>query len=361
MAVELKTPPPVDPVTVASSSSATVSTAPACASPSPPLAVGYPKTIIPQYSSIAREKRNWLIHMLYTRQDYAECLKHIETQLLDCKGQSEYALFVKALIKRQEGQINESLQLFQAAACLNPHNVINLKQVGRSLYLLGKHQQALEVYDDAQQLARDDWEIAHNKGLCFLYLKNYPKAIEAFKSANTMQRHDCTYLQLGKVSTLQEDYKSAIDVYLEALDFSPENPEILTTIGLLYLRLGENFRAVRYPCCSSFLFSSCCCCIVMRRLRFSSFLIFFSFFLFVSIRFRTSLFFVYSLMISPFRFISSFSQQTLFLFLFSFLSLVLLFFCFSALFPAWIAFLCFSSSFFFSFLAELIFFHIRSV
>lgn len=51
------------------------------------------------------------------------------------------------------------------------------------------------------------------------------------------------YSQLGQIFTQQEDYKSAIDVYLEALEFSPENPEILTTIGLLYLRLGENFRA----------------------------------------------------------------------------------------------------------------------
>ena len=32
-------------------------------------------------------------------------------------------------------------------------------------------------------------------------------------------------------------------VYLEALEFSPENPELLTTVGLLYLRLGENYKA----------------------------------------------------------------------------------------------------------------------
>jgi Bardet-Biedl syndrome 4 protein len=34
-----------------------------------------------------------------------------------------------------------------------------------------------------------------------------------------------------------------VEVYLEALEFSPENPEILTTVGLLYLRLGENYKA----------------------------------------------------------------------------------------------------------------------
>jgi Bardet-Biedl syndrome 4 protein len=28
--------------------------------------------------------------------------------------------------------------------------------------------------------------------------------------------------------------------------FSPENPELLTTIGLLYLRIGDNFKAFDY-------------------------------------------------------------------------------------------------------------------
>ena len=48
----------------------------------------------------------------------------------------------------------------------------------------------------------------------------------------------------------QENYQEAIEVYQEALEFSPENAEILTTIGLLYLRLGENYRCV-VPDCNS--------------------------------------------------------------------------------------------------------------
>jgi hypothetical protein len=80
--------------------------------------------------------------------------------LLENRAQCEYPIYVKglntcndikfdstdwqiapswlknpALIKRQQGQISESLQLFQAATYLNPHNVANLKQVGRSLYV----------------------------------------------------------------------------------------------------------------------------------------------------------------------------------------------------------------------------------
>ena len=119
----------------------------------------------------------------------------------------------------------------------------NLKQVGRSLYLLGKHKAALDVYEEAQRIGIDDWEIWHNKGLCNMYLKQYEGAADCFKRANAIQRHDATYMQLGKVYTLQEEYRTAIEVYLEALEHSPENPELLTTVGLLYLRLGENYKA----------------------------------------------------------------------------------------------------------------------
>jgi len=194
-------------------------------------------------SSTQRVKRNFLIHQLYIRQEFPECLKVIEAQLQECKGLAEYPLYVKALIRRQQGAIAESLQLFQAATVLNPHNVANLKQVGRSLYLLGKHKQAIDVYEEAQRIGIDDWEVWHNKGLCHLYLKAYQEACDDFKAANAIQRHDSTYMQLGKVYTLQENYEAAIEVYLEALEFSPENPEILTTVGLLYLRLGQNYRA----------------------------------------------------------------------------------------------------------------------
>jgi Bardet-Biedl syndrome 4 protein len=145
---------------------------------------------------------------------------------------------------QHNGRIQESLQLFQAATCLNPENKDNLKQVGRSLYLLGKHKAAIEVFEETKKLAGpEDWQIYHNIGLCHMYLKDFENAIDAFEKANSVHRHDTTFLQLGKVHTLREDFKAAIAVYLEALEFSPENPELLTTIGLLYLRMGENFRA----------------------------------------------------------------------------------------------------------------------
>jgi len=194
-----------------------------------------------------RDKLNWLIHLLYSRGEHDECLRLIEAQLRSCNGMSEYPLFIKGLILREKGNLQESLELFQAATLLNPSNPDNLKQIGRTLFLSGKHSAAADVLDEASQNGCfEDWQVYHNKGMCFMYLQEYDKALESFENANSIQRHDCTFLEMGKVYGSKGRYEDALNVYLEALEFSPENTELLTTIGLTYLRLDENMKAFDY-------------------------------------------------------------------------------------------------------------------
>uniref|UniRef100_A0A7S0ST62 UDP-N-acetylglucosamine--peptide N-acetylglucosaminyltransferase SPINDLY n=1 Tax=Chromulina nebulosa TaxID=96789 RepID=A0A7S0ST62_9STRA len=185
--------------------------------------------------------------MCYVRKEFNECLRVIEEQLKLCNGQSEYPLYIKALILRQQGRIEESLTTFQAALCLNPSNINNLKQVGRSLYLLGKHKTALDVFEEAEQLNSEDREIWHYKGMCYmLYNKQYERAIECFETANSIQRHESSFIHLGRIYRILNKEDEALLVYQEALETCPENPELLTTIGLLYLKIGNNTKAFEY-------------------------------------------------------------------------------------------------------------------
>ena len=48
-------------------------------------------------------------------------------------GMCEYPTYVQALILRQEGRIQESLECFQMCSLINSNNPDNLKQVARSL------------------------------------------------------------------------------------------------------------------------------------------------------------------------------------------------------------------------------------
>ena len=84
----------------------------------------------PSFSSAVinlKEKFNWLIHILFLKQEYDECNKIIEDMLHESKGRSEYALYAKALILRVKGNIHESLELFKKCHLLNPTYIDYLK------------------------------------------------------------------------------------------------------------------------------------------------------------------------------------------------------------------------------------------
>uniref|UniRef100_A0A8C8JP49 Bardet-Biedl syndrome 4 n=1 Tax=Oncorhynchus tshawytscha TaxID=74940 RepID=A0A8C8JP49_ONCTS len=192
------------------------------------------------------ERRNWLIHLHYIRKDYETCKSIIKEQLQETGGMCEYAVYVQALILRLEGKIQQSLDLFQSCAILNPGSSDNLKQVARSLFLLGKHKAAIEVYNEASQLNEKDWEISHNLGVCYIYTKDFNHAEEQLNIALELSKHDLTYMMLGKIHLLEGDTDKAIDVYRSAVEFSPENTDLLTTLGLLYMQQGKYQKAFEH-------------------------------------------------------------------------------------------------------------------
>ncbi|GFO42972.1 Bardet-Biedl syndrome 4 protein-like, partial [Plakobranchus ocellatus] len=189
------------------------------------------------------ERRNWLIHLHYVRKEFEMCKVLIREQLSEAGGMCEYAVYVQGLIMRQEGKIQESLDLFQTCALLNSQNPENLKQVARSLFLLARHKAAIDVYQQAAQLSDNDWEISHNLGVCYMYLRDFEKAKANLKQALTVRRHEVSYVMLGKIYLLQRDVNAAIDIYRSAVEYSPENPDLLTTLGLLYMQVNQYQKA----------------------------------------------------------------------------------------------------------------------
>ncbi|RUS77345.1 hypothetical protein EGW08_014899, partial [Elysia chlorotica] len=189
------------------------------------------------------ERRNWLIHLHYVRKDFETCKVLIREQLSEAGGMCEYAVYVQGLIMRQEGKIQESLDLFQTCALLNSQNPENLKQVARSLFLLARHKAAIEVYQQATKICDNDWEIFHNLGVCHMYLREFEKAKTYLKQALTIRRHEVSYVMLGKIYLLERDVNAAIDIYRSAVEYSPENPDLLTTLGLLYMQVNQFQKA----------------------------------------------------------------------------------------------------------------------
>lgn len=194
-------------------------------------------------STTTRERANWLIHSLFVRNEHAVALKLIEEQLRASCGMCEYALYVKGLITRARGELTESLQLFQAALCLSPRSPANLKQVGRSLLLSGRHRAALDVYAAAAAIDPDDWEIEFARGACFEALKDFAHAAEAFGAAAAASPRPESYLAQARALEACGDAAGALAALYDALEYAPESPEVLTALGLAHQRAGDAAKA----------------------------------------------------------------------------------------------------------------------
>jgi len=105
---------------------------------------------------------------------------------------------------------------------------------------LGRHKAAIEVFEECLTLEPSDWEVYFFIGLCYKFMRLYDEAIENLKKSKELQRHDQTFLEIARIHQLQQDYQSAVQVCLEGIESSPENTELLTLVGLLYVRMGEN-------------------------------------------------------------------------------------------------------------------------
>jgi Bardet-Biedl syndrome 4 protein len=194
-------------------------------------------------STTVRERRNWLIHSHFLRHEHDEALKLIEEALHACGGLCEYALTAKAAIRRLRGAVSESLQLSQAALCLSPRSLPSMKAVGRSLFLAGRIRAALDVYREAERAAPEDWETAHSLGVCHARLGELAAAQACFTAANSIARHPATFLALARAQAAAGDLPGAVDTLGEALEYTPENAELLAALGLLHHRGGDNLRA----------------------------------------------------------------------------------------------------------------------
>ena len=206
-----------------------------------------PRSSLQQMSSTTlRERRNWLIHLYFTRSEFAAALALIEETLRACGGLCEYALFLKSSVRRLQGSVGEALQLAQAALCLNPCAPANLKHVGRALFLAGRHRGALEAYAAAARADSEDWETSHAAGACHARLGEHAAAVACFETANSIARHPATFLALARAQAAGGDASAAIGTLSEALEYTPEHAEVLALLGLLHHRQGDGLRAFEH-------------------------------------------------------------------------------------------------------------------
>ena len=188
-------------------------------------------TSAPKWSSdiTVIDKYNWLLHVMYARGEYERMINFIRIQTY----KNTYMTYVEGLVHRQQGRINEALDYFQNCARDEP-SLIHIKQVAKSLVLLGRYRPAIDAYKQALTLTTNDWEILHTLGLCYLNLNELNEAKKFFLQAlQVSEFQEASYLALGKLFVLAGDKNEAETVYERGARRNPESPELFTQIGLL--------------------------------------------------------------------------------------------------------------------------------
>ncbi|KAF3428310.1 hypothetical protein E2986_05335 [Frieseomelitta varia] len=215
----------------------------------------------------AIESKNWLLHRHYTRHEYKTCKILIDQELTKSNGHSEYANYLKGLILRREGKIQDSLNCFQAAYNINSTNVNNMKQIAKSLkylstfynifynvfiYLLmlfdslimGNHKHAVDVFLEAEKILKTpDWEIYFNLGECYTKLNQLHEAKKYLRRSIELTKNELPYILLARTYLLEDNVTEAQNAYTAALSQNPESIDAATELGLLYLKIGDVQRA----------------------------------------------------------------------------------------------------------------------
>nr|CAH8845576.1 unnamed protein product [Trichobilharzia regenti] len=194
------------------------------------------------------ESVNWLLHILYTQSSFLKCkdiVKHYEQFSLN----DNYHLYCLGLIHRSNGCIQESLNCFTKCSASNNNSPDILKQIARSLFLQGHHNEALNTYKDAHKLNQNDWEIQFGQGLCHFYMRQYDQAEEYFISSSILTRNIKPLKWLADVQLKKGSIDLAIETLKKATLLVPEDPDLQTTLGSLYLRINQEQLA--FECLSS--------------------------------------------------------------------------------------------------------------
>ncbi|XP_034477098.1 Bardet-Biedl syndrome 4 protein homolog isoform X2 [Drosophila innubila] len=197
---------------------------------------------------------DWLLHIYFTRREFERCRRLIEREL-NRHLNAEYLYFVKGLIDREDGNNIEALRNLQKAVELNSKNIETYKEIGRTLYSMGRFGQALSVFREAeQQSPRKDHEIYHYLGELLYRAAATQPQLEVARQQQTEARGYFelavqtgkkleSYVRLAELYRKDKEYQKAIDVLEACLHLTPENAEVLTEISVLYLKINETQKA----------------------------------------------------------------------------------------------------------------------
>ena len=196
------------------------------------------------------ESLNFLVHQYFIRNDFDSCFEVLSKYSKNKSGfESPYSIIIKGLIARSGGRLSESLSLFKDCHAIyrysNDTSYI-LKEIGKTFYLLGKMSDSADIYNNVLHKNKDDWDCYYHIGLIFLNKKKYEKAEEYINMALNLNPCKEVLIASGKIYLKKGNKDQAIQRFEDALKLSPDDNNLMSTLGSLYLKAKDSEKAIDY-------------------------------------------------------------------------------------------------------------------
>ena len=138
------------------------------------------------------------------------------------------------------GNKNDSLHFFNKAYEINPQIPESCSNLGMALQQLGKYEKASYYFEQAIKLKNNIPEVHYNYAVCLAKSKKIDLAIDSYQNAIKL-RNDFSYAyyNLGLLYWEKNELEKAINTLEQASSITPNNPEILASLGAVFKSLGN--------------------------------------------------------------------------------------------------------------------------
>lgn len=146
----------------------------------------------------------------------------------------------------------KSAAFYEKATELNPWSFKDYFNLGRVYQTTKKSAQAVKAYVKACELKPDHLEVNINAAKSYYEIKDYNSALIYGERAEQIYSEHAEPIDpnvgeiqkmLGDIYESRKDYNQAITFYKRALEIDSNNPEIMTSLAVAYLKTGRSSSA----------------------------------------------------------------------------------------------------------------------
>jgi tetratricopeptide (TPR) repeat protein len=161
-------------------------------------------------------------------------------QILDDTPTDSKTLFLLALIRFQEGNFRESVELLRGAVHEDPDSAIAHERLGAALVILGRSEEAVESLQRALELKPDSSTAHSNLGNAFHSQGILEEAEKNYRTAiNYDPKNVQAHVSLGNLMCQLREPSEAVECFSEALTVEPSSALIYQFLGNAYRQLGQ--------------------------------------------------------------------------------------------------------------------------